>query len=538
MGSACVLTEPLAGMPPLVDSAWTWADPTFMVGGLPAPVSEGRGLAFVIPTPQEDLPEPNVGIVVTNAVNRAFGSFALEKSSDPPSDSIVAPGSVITYSVTVESTGEVPVHDIVVSDDLSDVLANATVVAGSIVAPGGTTATVDTGAQTLVWTVGALAPETSLTLTYQVRVNAGAKGVTIGNVVSGTADVPPTTCPPGAPVGPPCSTIHQTVAAPNITKVVSSPPTRNPDGTYTLAYDVTVTNGGVGPVDYELTDTFAFAPGVVVTSVSATNVDPGGIPTNAAFNGSSVTGLATSTLAAGASHRYRVTVTANVAGLTTANAFDCTLQPGETGTGFLNRATVNPTAEACTPIPPPTDLAVQKTVDRTEIQVDLASSVPTRLEYTITVTNRGIGTAQGATINDTLPAGMTPLSAISTQGTCQVQALTVQCSLGAIAPGASVQITVAVNIPPTQPSGTLNNVVTVGSTTPDTDPSNNSANAATTVTSVDTGSGLPAPVPPPPPQNLPTTGGGFNGVPLALMVLAVGALLRVFARRRRALGIH
>ena len=119
-------------------------------------------------------------------------------------------------------------------------------------------------------------------------MNAGAKGVTIGNVVSATADVPPTTCPPGAPLGPPCSTAHQTVPAPNIAKAVSSPPTRNTDGTYTLAYDLTVTNGGVASVDYDLTDTFAFAPGVVVTSVNATNVDPGGIPTNAAFNGASV----------------------------------------------------------------------------------------------------------------------------------------------------------------------------------------------------------------------------------------------------------
>ena len=428
-----------------------------------------------------------------------------------------------------------PVHDIVVSDDLSGVLGNATIVDGSIVAPGGTSAAVDVGAQELVWTVGTLTPETSLTLTYQVRVNAGAKGVMIGNVVSATADVPPTTCPPDAPNTPPCGTGHGTVPAPNIAKEVSSPPSRNADGTYTLAYDITVTNAGAGPVDYDLTDTFAFAAGVVVTSVSATNVEPGGIPTNAAFNGASVTSLASSTLAAGATHRFRVTVTANVAGVVTANAFDCLLDPGEEGTGFLNRATVNPTAEACAALPPPADLGVVKTVDQAAIQVDRASATPTRLNYTITVTNIGIASAEGATISDTLPAGVVAVSATPTQGTCQIQGLTIQCSMGTIAPGASAQVAVAVNIPQTQPAGTLVNVVIVDSVTPDINTSNNSASASTTVTSIDSGSGGIGPVPP---GTLPPTGGGDDGMQFALIMLAAGGILRTIATRRRTLNIR
>ena len=69
------------------------------------------------------------------------------------------------------------------------------------------------------------------------------------------------------------------------------------------------------------------------------------------------------------------------------------------------------------------------------------------------MTNRGVGTAEGATISDTLPSGVTAVSATPTQGTCQIQGLTIQCALGAIAPGAAVQVTVAVNVPPTQPAG-------------------------------------------------------------------------------------
>ena len=185
-GSECTLDEPLAEMPELVDDAWQWQDPTFTVDGAPA-VGDGRTLTFTVPTPQEDTPEPTVAIGVTNTVTRTAGAFTLAKTSDPPSGSVVQPGSVVSYTVTLTSTGTVPVHDVVVTDDLAGVLANATLVDGSVVAPAGTTAVV--GLSQLVWTVGDVAAGATLTLTYQVRINGGAGGVTIRNSVSGTGDV-------------------------------------------------------------------------------------------------------------------------------------------------------------------------------------------------------------------------------------------------------------------------------------------------------------------------------------------------------------
>ena len=127
---------------------------------------------------------------------------------------------------------------------------------------------------------------------------------------------------------------------------MTSAPTRNADGTYTLAYDIVVSNPGVGPIDYDLTDEFLFAAGVVVTDVEVANIEPGGITVNDAFDGDANVAIASSTLGPGASHRYRITVTANISAVATAAAFDCALDPGEQGTGFLNRATVNPSAEA------------------------------------------------------------------------------------------------------------------------------------------------------------------------------------------------
>ena len=100
-------------------------------------------------------------------------TWSVAKSSDPASGAVVSPGSTITYSLTVDSTGTVPVHDVVVTDDLASVLPYATVVDGSVDAPDGTSAAVDTATQRLVWSVGTVDASTSLTLTYQVIVNPG-----------------------------------------------------------------------------------------------------------------------------------------------------------------------------------------------------------------------------------------------------------------------------------------------------------------------------------------------------------------------------
>ena len=115
---------------------------------------------------------------------------------------------------------------------------------------------------------------------------------------------------------------HQHADAPvgelAITKEVTSGPTRNADGTYTIAYDVVVSNTGDGPIDYDLTDEFLFAAGVVVTEISVENIEPGDIAVNDAFDGDTDQAIASATLAPGASHRYRITVTADVSAVTTA----------------------------------------------------------------------------------------------------------------------------------------------------------------------------------------------------------------------------
>jgi len=71
-------------------------------------------------------------------------------------------------------------------------------------------------------------------------------------------------------------------------------------------------------------------------------------------------------------------------------------------------------------------------------------TVGNNLTYMIGVTNNGPDTATGVTLTDTLPAGVTYVSATSTQGTCSRSGSTVTCSIGTLANGASTTVTIIV----------------------------------------------------------------------------------------------
>src|SRR5581483_4366633 len=119
---------------------------------------------------------------------------------------------------------------------------------------------------------------------------------------------------------------------------------------------------------------------------------------------------------------------------------------------------------------------------------DLAASVHTAVDtviqgntlvYQITVTNKGPDTAASVAVNQTLPASVIFVSAISSQGSFTHSGAGVSGNLGAIPAGGSA--TVSVSVVPTQ-VGTIFSTVSVGSTQPDPDTSNNSVTISTRVT--------------------------------------------------------
>ena len=100
------------------------------------------------------------------------------------------------------------------------------------------------------------------------------------------------------------------------------------------------------------------------------------------------------------------------------------------------------------------------------------------LTYTLVVNNPSAAPATGVMLTDTLPSGVTFVSASSTQGTCSQADGMVTCNLGTVAGGATVTVTIVIQ--PTQ-IGTLNNSATVTAAETDPNTSNNSASATTGV---------------------------------------------------------
>jgi uncharacterized repeat protein (TIGR01451 family) len=101
------------------------------------------------------------------------------------------------------------------------------------------------------------------------------------------------------------------------------------------------------------------------------------------------------------------------------------------------------------------------------------------ITFRITITNRGPELATGVVLTDPLPAGVSFVSAHSTQGGYQVSRRIMLCTLGAVPVGQSVVIDLVVT--PTA-IGTITNGVALHADGPDPDLSNNSATQKVTVT--------------------------------------------------------
>ncbi|MEZ5203194.1 MAG: SdrD B-like domain-containing protein [Acidimicrobiales bacterium] len=203
------------------------------------------------------------------------------------------------------------------------------------------------------------------------------------------------------------------------TKELAGDPVANGDGTYTVEYDIVVTNDGAANDHYDLTDALQFGDGIDIESASVSNSAPGTITTNAAWNGTTSQTIVTDqTIGAGASHTYRVSVVASIDGTITLEQSDCNLQQGEDGTGFLNGATltvngVDSEDDACAPAP---NTTMTKVLFGDPVVEDDDTVTST---YLITVSNTGAGSdtydlddelqyGAGITVNTATVANLSP----------------------------------------------------------------------------------------------------------------------------------
>ncbi|MGF0118622.1 DUF7507 domain-containing protein [Promicromonospora sp. Marseille-Q5078] len=159
------------------------------------------------------------------------------KSSDGSGESV--PGDVVTYTITVENTGQVPYTDddpASITDDLSEVLDDATF--GEVSADTGTASFDD---PTLSWS-GALEPGATATITYTVTVNDPPTGD--GSMTNVAVGPPESNCTDPGSDDPDC-------VEPNPVRDLTITKSAEPSGEVlpgdTVAYTITVENTGQVP---------------------------------------------------------------------------------------------------------------------------------------------------------------------------------------------------------------------------------------------------------------------------------------------------
>lgn len=200
-----------------------------MPGGGPNPVP---GSTTTVPTVDAACPpSPGIGCSATVTTPPAPGVWNVAKTATvngvTPTTNIVKGGDVITY--TVKATGVSGLtSNAVLTDNLSNVLDDATFVSGSAaLAVGGAApvAVANPVAPGNILTTGKfnLTPGVVATLTYQVTVKANVWNQQLINVVTGSGDTPPSSCAVGVtPAAPICTTTHVTPAKVLIQKIGES----------------------------------------------------------------------------------------------------------------------------------------------------------------------------------------------------------------------------------------------------------------------------------------------------------------------------
>jgi uncharacterized repeat protein (TIGR01451 family) len=317
--------------------------------------------------------------------------LALAKAVSNPTPNV---GDIIAFTVTLTNQGPNGATGVTVRDQLP---AGLTFVSAS--ASQGTY-----NPATAIWSVGNLANGAAATLTLQARVvAAGARTNTATVATSDQTDSDPTNNQASATATPQQADVQ-------VTKTVSNP---TPNVGDTITFTITVNNTGPN----------------AATNVAVTDSLPAGLSfiTAAASQGSysSTTGIWTiGTMAVGAPQT--LTIQARVVS-----------PDAQTNTATINHADQfdpNPgnNSSAATETPQQADLQVTKTVDNP------TPNVGDTVTYTITLTNNGPDTATNVTVHDILPP---QVSFRSFRGTGSYDPVTGIWTVGTLAAGASVTLT-------------------------------------------------------------------------------------------------
>ncbi|MFC4335266.1 DUF7927 domain-containing protein [Salininema proteolyticum] len=362
-----------------------------------------------------------------------LGELDILKSSSAADDPVV-PGSTIEYTVTVTNSGGLDYEGAEVTDDLTEVVDDATFNDDASADAG----TVSYTEPTLTWT-GDIAIGETVTITYTVTVNDPLEGD--GSAVNSVTGPPGSNCPPGS-TDPDCTTTEE-IAALDIAK---SADTETANAGDTVNYTVTIAN--TGAADYE---------GAEVTD------DLTGVVDDATFNDDASADSGTVSYA-----EPILTWTGDVAaGATVTITYSVTVTSPIEGDANLANTVTGPPGSTCEPDSDDPDCTTNVPLADLEIekQADTAEAMPgDTVAYTITVTNPGQADYTGAEFTDDMSGVVDDATfnddASADSGTV-VFAEPVLTWTGDVAAGQTVTITYTVTVnDPVSGDGNLANVVT------------------------------------------------------------------------------
>lgn len=353
----------------------------------------------------------------------------------------VRAGLPVQYQVTVTNNGPSRAYGVTLTDTLP-----ASLTAPSFNTDAGTCAL---AGATITCDLGDLALGATATVTITAQVASGATGN-----LSNTATVTSTSSDPNA--GNNSDTVTNAVvtrADVAITKT-AGPAVAGQNVTYTL----TVNNWGLSDArDVVVSDTIpqpltfvsaTTAQGTCSQAAGTVTCQLGTVPLNG-----EVVITVVAHLPAGTDPAAVITNTAQVT--------SSTPDPDAT----------NNTASYTLPVGTAADVSIAKTGPA-------RATAGNQITWTLTIANSGPSTAEGVTVTDSIPDGVTGVT--TNNAACTVGAQ-VSCALGTLAVGATVTIQVTGTVAATFTGNLLVNDATVTSTTPDPTTSNNSDTTRTPV---------------------------------------------------------
>lgn len=211
----------------------------------------------------------------TTCTVNPVGSWTLAKTASPASGTSINPGDpaasrVITYTVTATSSTVNPIAGVTLSDDLGQVLNNATFTAGSgilTINGGPPLAVADPGAGNNLTTPSFTLPGNgTAVLTYSVTVNTNAWLATLKNGATGNGVIPPARCVTGspAPLDPACTTTNPATGHLFVQKAGPGPTQGStvplPGSTFEIRNDAA---GQMGPTVIGVNSAVSGSPGLV-----------------------------------------------------------------------------------------------------------------------------------------------------------------------------------------------------------------------------------------------------------------------------------